>query len=101
MPYMNTIRALHYNLKVAYVCPQYVSLTPSILTRPLLFYFQLRFLSETHSEYVYNYICNTAFYYIYGDIGHSLGVFAVLFQRCNSAVETIWFCPMLISTMYL
>ena len=41
------------------------------------------------------------FFYIYGDIGHILGIFAVLFQRFKSAVETIWFCPMLISIMYL
>ena len=33
---------------------------------------------------------------IYGDMGHSLGLFAVLPQRCNNAVETIWLCPMLI-----
>ena len=30
MPYIDTIRAVHYNLKVRYVCPQYVSFTPSI-----------------------------------------------------------------------
>ena len=30
-------------------------------------------------------------------MGHSLGVFTVLFQRCNSAVETVQLYPMSIS----
>ena len=34
-------------------------------------------------------------------MGHSLGVSAVLFQWCNSAVETLWFCLILILIMYL
>ena len=32
MPYMDTIRAVHYNLSVPYVSPQHVSFTPSIVT---------------------------------------------------------------------
>ena len=37
----------------------------------------------------------------YSNMGYSLGVFAVLFQRRNSVVETIWFCPTLIVIMHL
>ena len=29
MPYMDTIQAIHYNLSVPYVSPQYLSFTPS------------------------------------------------------------------------
>ena len=34
-------------------------------------------------------------------MGLGLGVFAVLFQQCNSYVETKWFYPMSISIVYL
>ena len=27
-------------------------------------------------------------------MGHSLGVFTILFQRCNNAAETVRLCPM-------
>ena len=71
------------------------------LMSPLPLHFHLSFLSETHLEYAYNYIYiyiynSLLFCDIYRGMGHSLGIFAVLFQRCNIAVETIWFCPMLI-----
>ena len=29
MPYMDTTRAMHYNLNVPYICTRYVSFTPS------------------------------------------------------------------------
>ena len=31
MPYMDIIRVAHYNLNVPYLCPQYVSFTPSFV----------------------------------------------------------------------
>ena len=40
-------------------------------------------------------------FYIYSDMEHNLGVFTVLFQRCNSAVKTIWLWTVSIWIMYL
>ena len=46
MPYMDTIRAVHYNLSVPYLCPQYVSFTPSQCFVPASTNHVVRFVSR-------------------------------------------------------
>ena len=47
MPYMDTIRAVHYNLSVPYLCPQYVSFTLSHVSSNFCCCSSLSFIHST------------------------------------------------------